>query len=304
MNVVYYSVVLLGAPHVERQWTQSIRSLRRYNRDIEVRLFVFGTPSIEMQREADAARVDVRSSDYSWCFSEVPAYWVPALERFVAAPKILALAHMRDERNDHLCYLDCDTFFFGDVEALFDRYCDCDWYAREEPGSARSHCGYDPHHVDEVRLDELTRREHLVTVAPYNTGVMVMKRDCARALGALTDDFLWYLWRLLVGACTYRPAAVHEPWLVDYVHRNATQADRALALDYPAGNTWIGDEVATWLLLGRLPGLRHDVFDRRDVVQNGESAEHTGCLVAHYFSSGEAAFFARVASIERAGSAP
>ena len=40
----------------------------------------------------------------------------------------------------------------------------------------------------------------------------------------------------------------------------------------PPSNRWILDEVALWLTLGHVPGLRVADFDRADVAENGEFA--------------------------------
>ena len=62
----------------------------------------------------------------------------------------------------------------------------------------------------------------------------------------------------------------------------------ARALPYPSTNRWILDEVALWMTLGHVPGLRVADIDRRDLAENGEfSAAHpagAGWVLCHYYS--------------------
>src|SRR5271156_3477594 len=59
MRLVLYSLAALGSVHCERQWTASIRSLRRHNPRIRVRLCVYGTPSPDTLAEARRQNVEV-----------------------------------------------------------------------------------------------------------------------------------------------------------------------------------------------------------------------------------------------------
>ena len=62
----------------------------------------------------------------------------------------------------------------------------------------------------------------------------------------------------------------------------------ARALPYPSTNRWILDEVALWMTLGHVPGLRVADFDRGDVAENGEfsAARPAGAswVLCHYYS--------------------
>ena len=52
MRVIYYSLAALGNRACERQWIQSIRSLRRHNAEIPVYLILYGVPLAETRLEA------------------------------------------------------------------------------------------------------------------------------------------------------------------------------------------------------------------------------------------------------------
>jgi hypothetical protein len=73
---------------------------------------------------------------------------------------------------------------------------------------------------------------------------------------------------------------------------NASQIDVERALPYPSSNHWILDEVALWLTLGHVPGLRTADFSMADVAENGEFANAApgdgGWVMCHYYTQNTA----------------
>jgi len=73
-----------------------------------------------------------------------------------------------------------------------------------------------------------------------------------------------------------------------------TASDRSLSIPYPSRNSWIIDEIALWLTLGRLPWVTQGMLDRRFVVQGSDVRDlldlNSPCVVAHYFSKKENLF--------------
>ena len=67
------------------------------------------------------------------------------------------------------------------------------------------------------------------------------------------------------------------------------------AIARPPNGNWITEEVATWLLLGSIPGLTIGHFSLADVpISSGYLYEpQESRVVAHYSSGAEAAFFER-----------
>jgi hypothetical protein len=299
MRLVYYSLAAVGNLACERRWIHSIRSLRRYNREIPVYLVAYGTPHPESFAEAARLRVQVIDGGaYAKAFSHVPVPWAAVLTHNPTLHKVLALRLCPTEAASQVLYLDSDTFFFGDVGALFDRYGGHHFVAREEPGSRRSHYGYDPSYIDEGVLGDLASQEGLRPVPPYNTGVFLMNGGLWHHLGALSDTFLIFAWRLTVGLRLASPLGASPDneiaWLLD---RSMTEEDQRRRLVYPSSNAWIVEEVALWLTLGQIPGLTHSVFQLAHVMQNGEFwALRRGSnplpVVAHYFSGLEEPFLA------------
>lgn len=295
MIAVYYSLATDPSGTRERQWTRSVESLRRYNPDVSVVLCLYGGARAEVIETAGRIGVEiVPMGEFPDALGDIPPHWRAALATFPTLHKLLSLRGLlRAQSLSRVIYLDCDTYFFGDVASLATRYGNCDWYAREEPGSSRSHHGYDPGYLDEQALAALARSLGLVQVPPYNTGVVVLGAALARTLVSLLDDFIWYAWRLLVGMCLWSPRLMAGDAVGHLVRDRSGPGDRRLALPYPSTNPWIIEEIATWLTLGRVPGMSHALLRPDDVAQSKEyAARPDGLVVAHYFTSAQDQFFA------------
>lgn len=295
MRFVYYSLACSNESNCAWQWVQSIRSLRRYNGRVPVYLFLYNEPTAPLLHEAHRWGVHVHHlGDYYGCLYRLSVH-CGSLVHYPTFHKILSLPHAPTRGAAQVLYADCDTFFFDDVERLFDLYSSCDYYGREEPCSRRSPFGYDPAHVDEDALADIVRCEGLRPVAPFNTGVCLFNHGVWHDLERLQVTFVDLAWRLLVGRHVCPVELAHfEPPIAEAVQREATLFDRSRALAYPSRNPWIVDQFAFWLTLGFLP-RRSQGFLRRDhCVQGGEppGAEGRDCVIAHYFSSLQREFFA------------
>ena len=77
MNLVYYSMASDGSGRCERQWTQSIRSLRRYNPSIPVHLFVYGSCRKTSSKKRDGATSPSTCFDYTSAFARRLPHGMP-----------------------------------------------------------------------------------------------------------------------------------------------------------------------------------------------------------------------------------
>ena len=302
MRLVYYSLANFPDDSRERQWIQSIRSLRRYNPAIPVWLLLFNGASPELLGEAEQRGVRVQLlGDYAGFLQRAHAHG-SILALYPTFHKFLALEHLPLQSLDQLLYLDCDTFFFNDVNLLFDEHSTDDWYAREETRSMRSQLGYNPNHVDELLLQYIARSEGLRYVAPFNSGVCLLNRGIWDKLSGLRDTYLGLAWRLLCGReLGGREYNLHDPRIHPAVMEAITDSDRAAALPYPSANDWIIEQIALWLALGRLPNFSLGTLSSEQASQGGEfetAPAPQQRVLAHYFSAAEKEFFSTVSAIE------
>lgn len=302
MRLAYYSLASFPYGSREHQWIQSIRSMRRYNRSIPVWLFLFNDASNELLAEAERWRVHV------CCLGDYAAFLQKAHPRgailalYPTFHKFLVLPHLPLQAATQVLYLDCDTFFFDDVDLVFDEHGEQDWYAREEFTSRRSPLGYDPNHVNEDLLESIARREGLHSIPPFNSGVCVLNHGIWNSLNALSDAYLGLAWRLLCGREISKPGEkVCDQQVWKAVMDATTDQDRGIALAYPSTNDWIIEQIALWLWLGRLPHFSLGTLSSTQVLQ-GEEFEMMRMpprrrVLAHYFTGMEKSFFASVPAI-------
>ena len=302
MRLAYYSLANVPSDSREHQWIQSIRSMRRHNRSIPVWLFLFNDASNDLLAEAERWDVNVCFlGDYSAFLQRAhPQGAILALYR--TFHKFVVLPHLPLQKATQVLYLDCDTFFFDNVDLLFDVHREQDWYAREEFMSRRSPLGYDPSHVDEELLESIAHREGLRYIPPFNSGVCLLNHGVWHSLHALSDTYLNLAWRLLCGREINTPSEkVRDPHLWKAVMGAATDGDRVHALAYPSTNDWIIEQIALWLCLGRLPHFSLGTLSPNQVLQGDEfetmvKADRQ-CVLAHYFTGMEKSFFASVPTI-------
>jgi hypothetical protein len=294
VRLVYYS--LSNSPGDSREWQliQSIRSLRCHNPSIPVRLFLFNGATAELIDETRRFRVEVcYLGDYAEYIRRAHARG-SVLALYPTFHKFLSLIHGSLEYARQILYLDCDTFFLGNVERLFDQYQAHEWYAREEPASLRSHHGHSPEHIDEPLLEHMARLRGARAVIPFNSGVCLLNHGIWNRLEDLRLQYLDLAWRLLCGRALRPPDGIVEDEQIRHaVLTTLDDIDRRRALPYPSKNTWIIEQIALWQALGNLPHFSQGLFSPAHVSQGNEFWPKPGadCIVAHYFSLNENEFF-------------
>jgi hypothetical protein len=231
MRSVYYSLANVPEIKREQQWIQSIRSLRLYNATIPVWLILFNDASRQLLREAERQKVRLRIlGDYAEFLCRLHSKG-SIIALYPTFHKFLALDELPLDETTQLLYLDCDTFFFDDVELLFEHHASHDCYAREEPHSSRSSFPYDPQHVDELLLRYIARSENLRYIPPFNSGVCLMNHQSWHSLSRLGETQLNIGWRLLCGMeLSGREYESQDPKVRSAVMDAITDTDRANAL--------------------------------------------------------------------------
>ena len=297
-NGVYYSLVINeGLGQIQgAQWVQSIASLRKYNRTIPVWLMVYDSVPDFIRGTAERFNATViECGGYEPRLASLAGSRSRALAQYPTLHKFLALDTIPLVHGGKLLYLDCDTYLFGDVQRLFDRYPSDALYAREEPYSSLSYLGRDPWAVDEAALSQLMVREGIRGAQPFNSGVCLLGDAPRLHLIAARKKFLSFAWRLLVGLCCGSARDELSPELIALVESALIPDDIPTALPFPSGNHWIVAQVALWLTISLAKDLPQGRFCMADVAQDGELVDFRrsstdGLLIAHYFTSHEPQF--------------
>lgn len=296
MKIVTYSLSGTGPPQrteYHEQLINSIRSLRYYNRVVPIHVFLYGEHPRGFMTDLEHEAVTTHEmGSYSDAIKRIRPRAFRALARYPVLHKWMNFHKLVPLRPSQVLQIDCDTFFFDDVEILFDRYSDCHFYGREEPSSKASHYGYRPHYLDEEQLVALARREGAVIVNPYNIGVSLLNHGLWSEMAKRTGMFLAYVFRFVAGMAR-NPQTREKLWppLADVVMVDLFEQPDTDDLPYPSSNLWILDQVALWLTLGHVPGFTHGHLSRDHVLQGGEqngTAETK--VIHHYFGVDKNAF--------------
>jgi len=301
MNLVYYSLSSSANRSYDRQWIESIRSLRRFNLELPVCLLVYDGVSEEVLREAACHDVMVAHlGSYRDRLCRTSKHGA-VLSLYPTLHKFLSLSELDTLQCSQILYVDCDTFFFADPAHLFSTYREHHWYAREAPTSRRCPHGYNPVNIDEGVLEQIATQEGLRPILPFNSGVCLLNHGVWRDFGDLGARFLDNMWRLLVGR-HQRASDGSDQAIRRAVLASATDSDRVRALPYPSRNFWIAEEIALWLTLAGIPGLSQGFLSSEHILQ-GEEFEHAQLgagrpVLAHYFSSLQDRFFSSAAYAE------
>ncbi len=292
-RLVYYGLSVGPGEPARRlvgQLLRSVTSLRAHNRRVPVRIYLFGQLDAGSREELEALSatiVDVGDHEAHLRMLCSPAM-TELLARYPVLHNITCLPMLADEPARQILYVDADTHFFRDVEALFDRATELDVYAREIPGSPRSPHGRDRGAFDAELFAAVAAREGARVVTPFNTGVTLFNHGSWRTLGArvgevLRDVFRFSVW-LSRGVSKRDTEDIR--YLRQHRERMVSAEDEAAALPYPPDGPCIRDEIAVALAAGRTPHLRVGYFSRHDVLQGDEFQDQRFAwqVLAHYFS--------------------
>lgn len=286
-RLVCYSLAhSTDAPHMG-QMLRSIASLRRYNATVPVRVFAYGELPEQAGIWLDSHHVEVwQMGAYAGRLRQHSRHAEP-LSTYPVLPKYLSLAELAGAEVSQLLWLDCDTFFFDDVDKLFQRYQVAEWYGREEPFTVLS-AHFDPGYLDPAALAALVESEGLRAVPTLNTGALLLNYGLQARIAPLLGSMLDYVSRFQMWLSDPRNYSGELPF-------TAPGPDHGLLpLPFPSSNVWIADEVAFWLALGRLPRLTSGVFAWQDFLQGQEflatERKDTPAIACHYYTVNEDQF--------------
>ena len=296
MRVVTYSLSSNGPPQTtdyHEQLCHSVKSLRRYNRVVSIHVFLYGEhpPGFISELEREAVTVHLMGS-YLDAIRRLRPRAFRTLVRYPVLHKWMNFHKLAPFSPSQVLQIDCDTFFFDDVEILFERYSDCHFYGREEPSSKASHYGYDPNYLDEDKLFALARGERALPMNPCNIGVSILNHGLWNEVAKRAEMLLNYVFRF-IAYFGRNPQTVNRLWpeLAEVVMLDLIEQPDAQDLPFPSSNIWILEQVSLWLTLGHIPGLTQGYLSRDHVLQGGEHNEDGKTkVVHHYFGLDKSAF--------------
>lgn len=301
MRIVTYSLSSTGPVQTtdyHEQLLSSVQSLRAYNRTVSIHVFLYGEHPHFFIAELEREGVTVQQmGSYEDAIRRYRPRAFRTLERYPVLHKWMNFHTLAPLAPSQVLQIDCDTYFFDDVEILFDRYADCHYYGREEPSSRASHFGYDPHYLDEDKLFALARREGSTPVNPCNIGISMLNHGLWNEIAKRTAVFLDYAFRF-VASMARNPETRDWLWpeLAEVVMIDLLEQPDVSDLPFPSSNVWIVDQVALWLTMGHVPGLSHGHLSRDHVIQGGEDSDSEKKVVHHYFGVDKTAFLSSLAA--------
>lgn len=272
------------------QLFNSVQSLRAYNTVVSIYVFLYGEHPQGFITRLERENVTVHQmGPYEEAIRRIKPRAFRTLVRYPVLHKWMNFHRLAPLAPSQVLQIDCDTYFFDDVEILFDRYADRHYYGREEPSSRASHYGYNAEYLDEDKLFALAQHVGAAPVNPCNIGVSVLNHGVWNEVAKRTSLFLNYVFRFVAGLAR-NPETRGWLWpeLAEVVMIDLIEQPDVSDLPFPSTNVWILDQVALWLTLGHVPGLTHGHLSLDHVIQGSESGETK--VVHHYFGMDKAAF--------------
>jgi len=125
MRVVTYSLSVDGPPQTtdyHEQLFSSVKSLRAYNRVVAIHVFLYGEHPSEFVLGLENEGVTIHHMGaYADAVQRIRPRAFRTLARYPLLHKWMNFHKLAALQPSQVLQVDCDTFFFDDVEILFDR---------------------------------------------------------------------------------------------------------------------------------------------------------------------------------------
>ena len=280
-DIVFYS--FMEAPnkpkigeHEYKRLKLSWSSLRKYNKDIEIRfcysemINLFRDPESKLGKDRNDSLFDKWKS----LCKEYNVIMYPFHESFIGNEPNAWCIHrwynlaLWENEDLNVLYLDADTYINGDIQLLFDIYCRDPIYGREELGFRHDPnlgiTGEDPRFYLDLIDASIMAQGGVTEVQKYCLGVILLNHSIHKLF---TPEILNGYTDLLKRIHTFK-------------------------VFYSIPNYRIMDEFAFWVLLSRW-SLRTSLFGDQDVTQTFLEKKHEtnfNPLVLHYTTKDEEKF--------------
>src|SRR5438128_371811 len=126
MNIVTYSLSANGPPQTSdyhEQLSYSVRSLRVHNQNVAIHVFLYGDHPAGFIAQLEDQAVSVHQMGaYVDAIKRIRPRAFRTLTRYPVLHKWLNLSELEPLVPSQILQADCDTFFFDDVDRLFEFY--------------------------------------------------------------------------------------------------------------------------------------------------------------------------------------
>lgn len=205
----------------------SVETLRKFNKDLKVYLFVYG----ELE---DSDRSFFRKNNI------IVAVKGGVQPEHVTSLKWFSLQYLARSTVKRLIYIDGDTIFSGKVDILFERHDVFDFYARIEVGTEKDRGDYYigksliRAQLNHDAYQQITKQLKAVNVPVFNTGVMLFNHSSFKKIAQ----------RLVF-------------------YKSVLRRFQKKSLPYPCLNSHLIDEITASITFGKVRGFTYGVLDKK-----------------------------------------
>jgi hypothetical protein len=152
-------------PFYMRELINSIKMLREYNSAIPVKLFLILDSANQTLMRKNMSSVNLTTDELRKAMDQ---FNIEVIEKepFISPGDegyfVINRTYLQELKEDHIFHIDADTFIFGDIEPLFEKYQDVDFAACES---------------EWMKSTSTWTNEYTKGINPFNSGVMFWKNE-------------------------------------------------------------------------------------------------------------------------------